>query len=201
MAGGFFASFQARPALAVGLGVGLLVVVTAGGFLFAQTRVNERPPTLEEHHAMVTLEDLVGQAPEGTSAPDELVRAFPSMPMLWLNYRRSGPIQVRSHLLRYDDEALAKQGVERFALGDGQWVSGLSMRSLPLPRCLDGGSLQATEAVDGAEAGFLLTARKGGTYVHVSGTGWAPEDAPALAKGVCPSLDKLHALPFPPDAY
>jgi hypothetical protein len=198
MADGLLASFQERPGLALGLGVGLFVLVAGGGFLYAQTRVNERPPTMAEHEAMVTLEDLVGQAPEGTGPADELVRAFPSMPMLWLNYRRSGPVQIRSHLLRYDDEALAKQGVERFATGDGQWVSGLALRPLPLPACVDGGSLTATEATSGEGSGFLLTAHRAGSYVHVSGTGWAPRDEQALARGLCPSLAELQALEFPP---
>jgi len=198
MADGLLAQLQRRPGLAFGLAAVLFVLVAGGGFLYAQTRVNERPPTLSEHEAMVTLEDLVGVAPEGSGAADELVRAFPSMPMLWLNYRRGGPVQIRSHLLRYDDVDLAKQGVERFAEGDGQWVAGLDLEPLPLPSCLDGGSLRATKATDGAGSGFLLTARKGGSYVHVSGTGWAPADRDALGRGVCPSLDKLLALPFPP---
>ncbi len=192
-------TLRERPGLAVGLAVGVFVVVFGGGFLWAQTRVSERPPTLAEHEAMVTLEDLVGAAPDGSGQAEELVRAFPSMPMLWLNYRRSGPVQVRSHLLRYDDVALASQGVERFADGDGQWVAGLDLQPLPLPRCVDAGSLKATATTEGDGAGFLLTARVDGSYVHVSGTGWAPRDTESLARGLCPSLQKLTELPFPPE--
>ena len=58
---------------------------------------------------------------------------------------------------------------------------------------------KATEATEGDGTGFLLTARKAGSYVHVSGTGWAPADTDTLAKGLCPSLAALVALPFPPE--
>lgn len=196
---GAFDSFRQRPGLAIGLGVAVFALGIGGSFLWAQTRVNERPPTVAEHEAMVTLEDLLGSVPEGSGAPEELVRAFPSMPMLWLNYRRGGPVQIRSHLLRYDDEELAKQGVERFTEGDAQWVAGLDLRPLPLPPCVDGGSLKATSTTHGEGSGFLLSGRVGGSYVHVSGAGWAPADAQALARGVCPSLQRLQALPFPPE--
>lgn len=182
-----------RPGLAIGAAVLSLVIVTGGGFIWAQTRVSERDPTPDEALAMVTVEDLVGQVPEGSGTAELLVRAFPSMPMLWLNYRRGGPVQVRSHLLRYDDEDLANTGVERFAEGDGRWVGHLDLQPMPLPDCVDGGSLGVAPG-----EGFLLTARRGGTYVHVSAIGWAPESHHDLGRGICPSLEALDRLPFPP---
>ena len=198
MVSGPLAAFQERPGLAIGLGVGVLVLVTGLAFVLTQTRVYERPPTPAEQAAMVTLEDLLGSVPEGSGQAESLVRAFPSMPMLWLNYRRGGPVQLRSHLLRYDDVELAKQGVERFSDGDRQWVQRLDLAPLPLPSCVDAGTLHATAATEGSEAGFVLTARASGSYVHVSGTGWAPVDTASLSAGLCPSLQQLHDLPFPP---
>ena len=44
----------------------------------------------------------------------------------------------------------------------------------------------------------MLVGRHGGAYVHVSATGWAPDSPEALAERICPSLDALDALPWPP---
>jgi len=181
-----------RPALALGGGAVLFVVVAAGGFLWSQTRVVERAPTAAEAEAMITHLDLTGEAGGGT--PERLVRVFPRMPMLWLNYRHGGEgqVQVRSHLLRYDDVELARTGVERFAAGDERWVADCATESAPLPAGVDAGTLKT-----GPDC-FVLTARRGGTYVHVSARGWAPDDAAALAAGLQPSLAALEALPWPP---
>ncbi len=181
-----------RPGLALGVGIALFFVMLVGGFLWAQTRVIERPPTPAEAEAMVTKADLLGSAEGGS--PDELVRVFPSMPMLWLNFRQggTGEVQVRSHLLRYDDVELARTAVERFGEGDVRWLGGCATEPLPLPDVVEAGTL-----VVGTEC-FALTARRGGTYVHVSAQGWSPDSAAALANALRPSLEALEALPWPP---
>jgi len=180
--------------LAIGLGVVLFVLVTGGGFLWAQTRVIERPPTADEAAAMISRDDLVGSAGGGTA--EELVRVFPRMPMLWLDYRRGGKgeVQVRSHLLRYDDVELARTALERFQEGDARWVADCATTDQPLPPGIDAGALKTGDDC------FVLTARYGGTYVHVSAQGWAPESSTALGERIGPSLEALLALPWPPKA-
>lgn len=171
----------------------LFLLFVGGGFLWSQTRVIEREPNAAEAEAMITKADLMGQSDGGT--PEPLVRVFPSMPMLWLNYRHGGTglVQVRSHLLRYDDVALAQSGVERFAEGDARWLSGCATEAWPLPASVEAGELKVGEGC------FLLTARRGGAYVHVSATGWRPADSEALDRAIAPSLEALEALPWPPE--
>ncbi len=173
-----------------------IVLVGGAGFLWAQTRVVERGPNPDEERAMITVEDLTGATPAVAYTPETMVRVFPSMPMLWLNYRRGGDVEIRSHLLRYDDVALARTGLERFPEGDGRWLRSDGMRAMGLPPCVDEGALQ----VDAEAKAFLFSARRGGSYVHVSASGWAPADPEAFGRAVCPSLEALDALPWPPKA-
>ena len=181
-----------NPALAGLIAVPLFVVMAGGGFLWSQTRVIERGPRPAESEAMITRVDLVGDAGGGTA--EQLVRVFPRMPMLWLNYRHGGKgeVQVRSHLLRYDDVELARTGVERFTEGDERWVADCATTDAPLPSGVDAGTLKVGDDC------FVLTARRGGTYVHVSARGWVPESSAALSARIVPSLEALEALDWPP---
>lgn len=179
--------------LVVGLGLLSVVLVTGVGFLWGQTRVIERAPRPDEATAMITVEDLVGEVPERAYTPEELVRVFPSMPMVWLDYRRGGDVEMRSHVLRYDDVAMARTGVERFAEGDARWLQHLPLVEQPLPACIDEGTLQVAPG-----EGFVLIGRHGGSYVHVSASGWAPASASALGASICPSLLVSDQLPWPP---
>jgi hypothetical protein len=181
-----------RPGVALAVAAGLFVLMVVGGFLWGQTRVIERPPRPDEAEAMITKADLLGSGEGGTA--ERFVRVFPSMPMLWLNFRQggAGEVQVRSHLLRYDDEELARTGVERFAEGDGRWLDGCATEPWPLPDSVDAGTLHVGDDC------LLLTARRGGSYVHLSVKGWVPADAAALHQAIAPSLEALDALPWPP---